>query len=97
MRNIDWKRVPDFPGMVLLTSLEVSPSSKVMMADFRDDKALFHEKSGKYVGLSSDGKMRLGGKPLHMVDGLWYLHVDQKSCDANPNVPANTMTLAGIR
>lgn len=96
MRVIEWNKVPDYPGMVLLTSEEVNSSSKIMMADFRDDKALFHEKSGRYVGLSSDGRMRLGGKPLHMIDGLWYLYVDPKACETNPDLPAKDLVLTGI-
>lgn len=93
MKKIDWDRVPKRPAMVLLTAEEVSLESDMGVADFRDTHALYHEKSGRFVGLCEDGVMRLGSVPPELVNGVWYLLEDPEAQAANPDLPAMGLVL----
>ena len=82
--------------MVLLTAEEAAYGSEVCMADFRDTHALFHEASGKFVGLCEDGAMRFGKLPLAMVDGIWYLEEDSDAQERYKDVPTTEASLRRI-
>jgi hypothetical protein len=95
MRKLDWDRVPLPPWMALLTAEEAGPGNEIMAADFKDTHALFHARSGKFVGLRRDGSMWTGEPPMSLVDGLWFIG----ESEAQPQlteIPAAELTLRKI-
>jgi hypothetical protein len=78
MRQIDWKLVPEHGRMVLLTIQDLVDEVPLMIADFRDTHALFHPKSGRFLGLTRNRGMRMGKSPIQMIDGIWYINEDDE-------------------
>ena len=67
----------DDRGLALLTTDDI-PGGSLYLADFKDTHALVFSKTGHFLGISEDRGVRLGGHPLRMMDGIWYITEDQK-------------------
>jgi len=76
VREINWGIVPDNGTIVLLTMQDVMEQTPLYIADFRDTHTLVFSKTGNFVGLTKSRGVRLGKRPLRMVDGIWYAHED---------------------
>jgi len=83
MRPINWELIPEDAGLVLITTPVIPGDGSVFIADFKDTKALVYKKTGNFLGLSKTRGVRLGGYPLRMVDGVWYIEED---LEANKNI-----------
>lgn len=77
MRKVDWRLVPVSGELALLTMDELVDGEPLMIADFRDTKAIVHKATGAYVGLSRGRGVRLGKAPLTLKDGIWYATEDK--------------------
>jgi hypothetical protein len=76
VRPIDWNLVSDDRGLALLTVPILSATGPMYLADFKDLRALAFKKTRNFIGLSRNRGVRLGGYPLNMVDGIWYVTED---------------------
>ena len=72
MREIDWDIVPNNGTLVLLTMQDIMNQARLYVTDFRDTHTLVFSKTGNFVGLTKDRGVRLGKRPLRMVNGIWY-------------------------
>ena len=78
MRPIEWNVVAERGRMVLATMRDVVEGEPLMMADFQDTHALFHEASGRWLGITRTRGVRLGKPSARMKDGIWYVEEDVK-------------------
>ena len=78
MRDVDWRLVPRGGILTLLTMEDLIDGHHLMIADFRDMKALFHKETGSWVGLTRGRGIRLGRPPLRLQDGIWYINEDME-------------------
>ena len=76
MREIDWSIVPDNGTLVLLTMRDVMKQTPLCITDFRDTHTLVFSKTGNFVGLTKSRGVRMGKRPLRMVNGIWYADED---------------------
>ena len=84
MRPIDWNAVPIEGALTLLTVEDISPGVDMMMADFRDDRALYYHKLDGWLGLSHAGVMTGKGIP-ELINGIWYIEIDEEKFLSNQN------------
>jgi hypothetical protein len=92
MRKVDWRLVPEAGELALLTMDELVDGGPLMLADFRDVKALVHKETGAYVGLSRSRGIRLGTAPIAMKDGIWYVTEDAALGERRKDVPVTAQT-----
>jgi hypothetical protein len=92
MRAVDWRLVPAGGALALLTMEDLVDGEPLMMADFRDVRALFHKETGRFVGLARDTGVRLGRPPIRLKDGIWYLIEDLELGRSRRNVPITSDT-----
>lgn len=71
MRRVDWSLVTADKGLALLTIPDLEDGAEVYLADFRDSQALAY--NGQFLGMSPEGWVKLGGHPIRMIDGVWYV------------------------
>ena len=76
MRPIDWGMVSDDKGLALVTIRSFSDTGEMYLADFKDTQALAYKETRHFLGLSKNRGVRLGGHPLRMIDGIWYITED---------------------
>ncbi len=62
--------------MALLTVPDFIGTGEMYLADFRDTTALAYKKTKHFLGLTRTRGVRLGGHPLRMIDGVWYITED---------------------
>jgi hypothetical protein len=72
VREINGDVVPNNGTLVLLTMRDVVDRAPLYITDFRDTHTLVFSKTGNFVGLTKSRGVRLGKRPLRMVDGIWY-------------------------
>jgi hypothetical protein len=84
VRPIDWNTVPIEGALALLTVEDISPGVDMMMADFRDDRALYYYKLDGWLGLSHAGVMMGKGIP-ELINGIWYVEIDEEKSSSNQN------------
>jgi hypothetical protein len=72
-------------------------SGEMYIADFRDSQALGYTTTKHFVGLSKTHGLRLGGHPLRMVDGLWYITEDTTTTIQDLQVSDEAFCLRPIR
>ncbi len=94
MRPIDQIFLDDKKGLALLTAREIVESNQIMLADFRDTHALVYKKTGHFIGLSLTRGIRLGGHPIQMIDGVWYITEDPKAQKGHENASVTPDMLA---
>lgn len=97
MRQIDSQVLAQLPYVVMLTAKSVDVYETIMIADFKDSEALFHEPSGRFVGMELNGSMCLGKKPIVMQDGVWYMNIDDEMNEKYRGVPALNLVLRPIK
>ena len=66
----------DDRGLALLTIPKINKTGEMYLADFKDTQALAFAKTKHFLGMSKTRGIRLGGHPLRMVDGIWYVTED---------------------
>lgn len=71
MRDFDLKLVPA-EGLALMTAPDVD-GGPMYVADFRDSHALVYRATGHFVGFSRRKGLKLGRRPLRMVNGIWIM------------------------
>ena len=59
-----------------MTVPRIAPTGEMYLADFKDTQALAFKKTRHFIGLTRTRGLRLGGHPLRMVDGVWYITED---------------------
>lgn len=92
MRKVDWRLVPAGGELALMTMDELVDGEPMMMADFRDTKALVHKATRAYVGLHRSGDVRLGRTPLFLRNGIWYVTEDGGLVRTQRDVPVTEET-----
>lgn len=85
MRPIEARLIPE-GALALLTALEVTETSEVQMADFRDSLVLCHRPSGALLGVSRGSGVRLCSRPPFMRDGVWCGLPDAAAQQAFPSL-----------
>lgn len=81
MKPIDWDLVPESGVLILLTAYDIYDGQPMMLADFRDQQALFHIKYQRYLGLSLTRGIRFCRPPAIMSNGYWYAEEDNNISD----------------
>ena len=79
--------------MVVATASSISERVPIMAADFRDTHALFHSKSGNFIGVDHVGIMWFGKPPLKMINGIWYMEINEEAIEDNQMVSASSLEL----
>jgi hypothetical protein len=82
VRSVDWNIVPVEGALALLTVEDISPGVDMMIADFRDDRALYYHGLDGWLGLSQLGVMTGKGMP-ELIDGIWYVEIDEEKSSLN--------------
>ena len=94
MRSVNWNIISDDIGLALITVPDFSWTGDVFLADFNDTKALAYKKTKHFLGLSKHRGVRLGGHPLRMVDGVWYITEDLEISETIQDVQISCETLS---
>jgi hypothetical protein len=84
VRPVDWNIVPVEGALALLTVEDISLGVDMMIADFRDDRAIYYHGLDGWLGLSQSGVMIGKGMP-ELIDGIWYIEIDEKKISSNRN------------
>lgn len=66
----------DDKGLALLTTDDLDGPGEIYLADFKDIRALMFLETRHFLGLSKARGVRLGGHPLRLIDGVWYITED---------------------
>jgi len=86
MKEIRWDIVPNDGSLVLLTAVNLVMDEQLFIADFRDREALVYNPTGSFVGLTRTRGIRLGKKPLRLVNGIWLLDEDLEITKIHKNL-----------
>jgi hypothetical protein len=97
VQPIDWSLISDDRGLALMTVARISATGEMYLADFKDTQALAYGKTKHFIGLSKTRGLRLGGHPLRMVDGLWYITEDTSVGIADLQISHEALCLRLIR
>ncbi len=97
MRRIDWAFVTKDKGLALMTVPDLAGNGEMYLADFRDTQALGYRATKHFVGLSKTRGLRLGGHPLRMIDGVWYITEDTQTGVQDLQVSDEAFCLQPIR
>ncbi len=96
MRPVDYSLVTADKGLALITVPDLDEEGSVYLADFKDTHALAFQEW--FLGLGADGMVRLGGHPIRMTDGVWYITEDEaKSREQDIVVTREDLRLAPIK
>ena len=80
-----------------MTVPRLGPEGDLYFADFKDTQALGFKKTQHFIGLSKNRGLRLGGHPLRMVDGVWYITEDLSAGVENLQISHEALCLRLIR
>ena len=80
-----------------MTVPRLGPEGEMYLADFKDTQALGLKKTRHFIGLSKSRGLRLGGHPLRMVDGVWYITEDTSANTADLQISHEALCLQFIR
>jgi hypothetical protein len=97
VRKIDWSFVTEDRGLALMTVSDLTGDGEMYLADFKDTSALAYKKTRHFIGLSRERGLRLGGHPLRMIDGVWYITEDTDSKVEDLQVSHEALMLQLIR
>jgi hypothetical protein len=97
MRKFDWDLVSDDRGLALLTVPSITKIGEMHLADFRDTKALAYKNTQHFLGISKNRGIRLGGHPLRMIDGVWYIEEDRMTGVEDLQISHESLCLQFIR
>ncbi len=92
MRKVDWRLVPTKGILALMTMEELIDGEPLMMADFRDTRAVFHKGMGRFIGLTRRRGVALGRPPIRLKDGIWYLNEDLELGRTQRYIPITSET-----
>ena len=85
MQKLDPSIIPSDGRLVILTVRDIGEDSQVMAADFRDTLALVYKPTGSYIGAGMFG-IRLGKRPIEMVNGIWIMPENSDLLRVHTNV-----------
>ena len=97
MRKFTWDLVLDDRGLALLTVPKINKTGEMYLADFKDTQALAFKQTKHFIGISKSRGIRLGGHPLRMVDGVWYVTEDNMTGIEDLQISHEALCLQLIR
>jgi hypothetical protein len=89
--------VSDDRGLALVTTDDMEHGGQMYLADFKDTRALALSKTQQFLGLSRNRGIRLGGHPLQMIDGIWYITEDRSAMVEDLQISHKELCLRFIR
>ena len=92
VRTVDWRIIPTEGILVLMTMEELVDGEPLMMADFRDTRAIFHNETGRFLGLTRRRGVVFGRAPIRLKNGIWYLNEDMELNKVKQDVPITSET-----
>ncbi len=81
-------------GAALVTVEDLVDLAEMRIADFRDSSALSHKPTGRFVGLSTDGRIVLCRGPLWMEGGIWRGTIGEEATRNMEGAPISSGSLS---
>jgi hypothetical protein len=97
VRPFSWDFIRDDQGLSLLTVPRITAAGTMYLADFKDMQALAYKETKHFIGVSKTRGLRLGGHPLRLVDGLWYITEDLEVAIRDLQISHEALCLQPIR
>ncbi len=81
MRRISNVKIPKLPWLWVANVQDLIKGENVQIADVRDHKALYSDSLSCWLGIDGSGTLRCGTNTICMVDGIWYVKIDESRRD----------------
>ena len=72
MKDFDLNLIPD-RSLAVMTTECIEIDGPLSIADFKDTFGLIYKPTGHFIGFSKKNGLRLGTRPLRMVNGIWLM------------------------